>query len=380
MMLRRLMVGLAVCSALLCNGRLLAEPGLEAGELRLGMINAQSGPAAGLGRGMLNGTQALFQRVNANGGIHGRRLRLEVRDDGYEPRRTAELTRELIASGRVFAFLGYVGTPTSRAAMPVVSAAGVPYLFPFTGAEVLRQPVHPWVFNIRASYFSETEALVDYMTEALGLRRVALLMQNDSFGESVKSGLAGALYLRGLKLEGESRFLRNSLEVGEAVARLRDMQADAIFFVGTYKQMAAALREARAKGIKARFFTVSFVGTDDFIVEAGPLAEGVLISQVMPSPEDVSLPVVRDYRADMAGIPTGYASLEGYINAAVLAEALRRAGPQPTQARLVNELSTLDIDLGGFRVTFGPDDHQGSDVVFLTRVEQGKAVPVHREP
>lgn len=380
MMLRRLMVGLAICSALFSNGRVWAEPGINAGELRLGMVNAQSGPAAGLGRGLLQGTQAYFQRVNANGGIHGRRLSMEVRDDGYEPRRTAELTQALIASGRVFALLGYVGTPTSRAAMPAVLEAGVPYLFPFTGAEVLRQPVHPWVFNVRASYFAETEVLAGYMTEALGLRRIALLMQDDSFGESAKSGLSGALHLRGLKLEGEARFLRNSLDVGDALARLRDVQPEAIFFVGTYKQLAAALHEARARGMQARFFTVSFVGTDDFIAEAGALAEGVLISQVVPSPDDVFLPVVRDYREDMAGSPLGYTSLEGYLNAAVLVEALRRAGPQPTRARLVKELSMLDIDLGGFRVTFGPDDHQGSDAVFLTRIEQGKAVPVRRQP
>ena len=168
--------------------------------------------------------------------------------------------------------------------------------------------------------------------------------------------------------------------MGDALERLRAVQPQAIFFVGTYKQLAAAIRQARAKGMKARFFSVSFVGTESFIAEAGPLAEDVLISQVVPSPEDVSLPLVRDYRADMAGSPMGYTSLEGYINAAVLVEALRRAGPQPTRARLVKELSTLDIDLGGFRVTFGPNDHQGSDAVFLTRIEQGKAVPVRRQP
>ncbi|AMR65842.1 hypothetical protein A0T30_05415 [Aquipseudomonas alcaligenes] len=329
---------------------------------------------------MLDGVQAYLLRTNAAGGVHGRRLSLLVRDDGYEPRLTAALTDELIGSGSVFALLGYVGTPTSRAAMPAVLAAGVPYLFPFSGAEVLRQPVHPWVFNVRASYFAETEMLAGYMTEELGLRRIALLMQDDSFGESAKSGLAGALHQRDLKLQAEARFLRNSLEVGDALERLRAVQPQAIFFVGTYKQLAAAIRQARAKGMKARFFSVSFVGTESFIAEAGPLAENVLISQVVPSPEDVSLPLVRDYRADMAGSPMGYTSLEGYINAAVLVEALRRAGPQPTRARLVKELSTLDIDLGGFRVTFGPDDHQGSDAVFLTRIEQGKAVPVRRQP
>ncbi|MDG9923834.1 MULTISPECIES: ABC transporter substrate-binding protein [unclassified Pseudomonas] len=377
-MLRRLVCCFAV-SAWLCSAAVADETGVDAKELHLGMVNAQSGPAAGLGKGMLAGAQAYFQRVNAAGGVHGRRLVLLVRDDGYEPARTARLTEELIDSRSVFALFGYVGTPTSRAAMPATLAAGVPYLFPFSGAEVLREPLHHWVFNVRASYFAETELLAAHMTEELKLSRVALLMQNDSFGETVKGGLAGALLKRGLHVEGEARILRNSLQIGEAVRQLLPSQPQAIFFVGTYKQLAAAIREARALGMQARFFSVSFVGTDSFIAEAGADAEGVYISQVVPPPEDASLPLVRDYQADMQG-PLGYASLEGYIGAAVLVEALRRIGPQPTRAQLVDALESLDLDLGGFQVRFGPDDHQGSDAVYLTRIEQGRAVPVQRQP
>jgi ABC-type branched-subunit amino acid transport system substrate-binding protein len=187
------------------------------------------------------------------------------------------------------------------------------------------------------------------------------------------------LLKRGLRVEGEARILRNSLEVGEAVRQLLPSQPQAIFFVGTYKQLAAAIREARALGMQARFFSVSFVGTDSFIAEAGADAEDVYISQVVPSPDDTRLPLVRDYRADMRG-PLGYASLEGYIGAAVLVEALRRSGPQPTRAQLVEALKSMDMDLGGFRIRFGPKDHQGSDAVYLTRIEQGRAVPVLLQP
>ena len=377
-MLRRLVCCFAV-SALFCGVAAGGETGVDAKELHLGMVNAQSGPAADLGKGMLAGAQAYFQRINAAGGVHGRRLNLVVRDDGYEPARTARLTEELIASRSVFALFGYVGTPTSRAAMPTTLAAGVPYLFPFSGAEVLREPLHRWVFNVRASYFAETELLAAHMTEELKLNRVALLMQDDSFGETVKGGLAGALLKRGLHVEGEARILRNSLEVGEAVRQLLPSQPQAIFFVGTYKQLAAAIREARALGMQARFFSVSFVGTDSFIAEAGTDAEGVYISQVVPSPDDTRLPLVRDYRADMRG-PLGYASLEGYIGAAVLVEALRRTGPQPTRAQLVEALESMDLDIGGFHVRFGPKDHQGSDAVYLTRIERGRAVPVLLQP
>lgn len=375
MMLRQLLCWLAVSVWLICSSVARAEAGVAADELRLGMVNVQSGPAAGLGQGMRAGAQAYFQRANAAGGVQGRRLSLVVRDDGYDPRRTAALTRELIDSGDVFALFGYVGTPTSRAALPGVLAAGVPYLFPLTGAEVLRKPVHRWIFNVRASYFAETEVLAGYMAETLKLQRVALLMQDDSFGETVKSGLAGALRKRGLELQGEARIQRNSLAVEGAVQQLRVLQPQAVFFVGTYRQLAVAIREARAQGLQAEFFSVSFVGTEAFIDVAGADGNGVYISQVLPPPEDASLPLVRDYQADMQG-HLGYASLEGYVGAAVLVEALRRAGPQPTRARLVEVLENLDIDLGGLRITFGPGDHQGSDAVYLTRIESGRAVPV----
>ncbi|MDX5373610.1 MAG: ABC transporter substrate-binding protein [Pseudomonadaceae bacterium] len=367
---------LAFCVTALCSFGVPAEPGVEPRQLQLGMVNAQSGPAAGLGRRVRDGAEAYFARVNAEVGVHGRRLHLLVRDDGYEPGRTAALTEEKIGSGQVFALFGYVSTPTSRAAMPAVLAAGVPYLFPFTGAEVLREPVHRWVFNVRASYFAETERLVRHMTEVLGVSRVGLIMQDDSFGETVKGGLAGALYKRDLTIVGEARIRRNSLEVGPAVECLKALQTQAILFVGTYRQLAVAVREARRQGIRAPFYSVSFVGTEDFIAEAGADGDGVYISQVVPAPDDERLPLVRAYRADMAGRELGHASLEGYIAAAVLAEALRRVGPEPTRARLVEVLESLDFDLGGFRVAFSPRNHQGSSAVYLTRVEQGRAVPV----
>ena len=326
MLLRRLMCCLAVPAMLLCVAQANAEAGIGADEVLLGMVNAQTGPASALGQEMRDGALAYFSRINAAGGVYGRRLSLAVRDDGYEPSRTARQTRELIDSRGVFALFGYVGTPTSRAALPLAQGAGVPYLFALSGAQVLRTPVHHWVFTLRASYQAETELLAGYMTEDLQLDRVALLMQDDSFGETVKSGLAGALGKRGRTLQGEAHFLRNSLDLGEAVRQLQPARPQAIFFIGTYKQLAAAVREARALGMPARFFSVSFVGTRSFIAEAGADAEGVYISQVVPSPDDASLPLVRDYQKDMRG-PLGHDSLEGYIGAAVLVEALRRSRP-----------------------------------------------------
>ncbi len=355
-----------------------AEPGVSAQEVRVGMVNAQSGPAAGLGLGMKAGAEAYFARLNAAGGVNGRRISLVSLDDGYEPARSAAATQKLIESGDIFALLGYVGTPTSRAAIPLVLNAQVPYLFPFTGATVLRTPVHRWVFNVRASYADETEEMVERLNQDLGVRKVALLMQDDSFGESVKSGLAGALAQRGLQIHGEARIQRNSLDVAAAVDVLKSQQPEAVFFVGTYKQLVAAIRQARQVGLQTRFVTVSFIGTENFVTEAGGVGDGVYITQVMPSPYDSSRPLVARYRADMGSAAIGYTSLEGYVGAALFAQALGQAGPQPTREGLVTALELLQADLGGFKVGFTADNHQGSDAVFLTRVQNGQALPVSR--
>lgn len=354
----------------------MAEPGLSSHEVHIAMVNAQSGPTAALGLGMRRGAQALFDRANAEGGVHGRRITLLSLDDGYEPIRTAAHTQSLLQTQQVFALLGFVGTPTSRAALPLAMAAQVPYLFPFTGAEFLRTPIKPWVFTIRASYIEETEQLVERVTQDLKLSKIAIMLQDDSFGESAKGGLNGALFKRGLTIHAQARIQRNSLDVAEAITALQRTQPEAVFFVGTHTQLAAAIKQAKAQGFNTRFMTVSFIGTEGFIRAAGSDGDGVYISQVVPSPHDSSLALVRAYQADMQPGGFDHASLEGYIGATVFTQALRKAGPEPTRETLLDALERLDTDLGGFRVAFSRRRHQGSSAVFLTRIENGQAVPV----
>lgn len=358
-----------------CGAVAFAQDGVSADTLLLGMANAHSGPASGLGIALRTGSQAYLDRVNAAGGVEGRKLKLIVRDDGYEPSQSVAVTQRLLEQDKVFTLFGYVGTPTSVAVVPLASNAKVPYLFPFTGAEFLRNPVNKYVFNVRASYFDETETMVKHLTTDVQAQKIAMLIQDDPFGAAVKSGVERALLKRNMKLHAESRIKRNSLEVDAAVASLAQVQPDAIVFAGTYKQLAAAVKKARELGVKSRFLTVSFIGTENFIADAGAVGDGVYITQVMPSPSDSTVPVVKSYLADMKGQPAGYTSLEGYVNAMVLVEALKKAGAQPTRESLVTALETLKLDLGGFSVDFSPTSHQGSKSVFLTQVLSGKAVP-----
>ena len=352
-----------------------AEDGVTDKEIKIGMANALSGPASGLGTQLKAGAQAYFATVNAAGGVNGRKLTLVSEDDGYEPEKTAAATRKLIEQEKVFGLFGYVGTPTSAAAIPQVSKAGVPYLFAFTGAEFLRNPVNKWVFNVRASYFDETEMMIERLTKDLGIKKIALFIQDDAFGEAGKAGTLRALHKRSMKPVEEARYKRNTVDVDEGLAKLKAVQPEAVIFIGTYKSLAATVKKAKSAGIDAKFLTVSFIGTSDFIKEAGADGEGVYITQVMPSPDDVSVPLVKQYQQDMKGGSINYTSLEGYADAVVLVDALKKSGASPTRDGLVGALEGLKTDIGGLHISYSPTNHQGSHQVFVTKVQGGKAVP-----
>jgi ABC-type branched-subunit amino acid transport system substrate-binding protein len=377
-LIRRVLVGVGAGALLAAAGLpAFAEDGVTDKEIRIGMANALSGPASGLGVDLKAGADAFLARVNAAGGVNGRRIVLVSKDDGYEPEKTAAATKALIEQDKVFALFGYVGTPTSAAAVPLASRAGLPYLFPFTGAEFLRNPVNKWVFNVRASYFDETELMVERLTKDVGAKKIALFIQDDAFGEAGKAGVNRALHKRNMKVAEEARYKRNTLDVDAGLAKIKAAQPDGVVFIGTYASLAAIVKKARSQGIKARFMTVSFIGTAGFIRDAGADGDGVYITQVMPSPEGGS-PVVKQFLQDMKGGPVNYSSLEGYVDAAVLVEALKKAGASPTRAGFLSALEGLNVDLGGLKVGFSATSHQGAKDVFLTVVRGGKAVQVDR--
>lgn len=358
-----------------------AEDGVSANEVVLGMANALTGPAAGLGMGMRDGSQAYFNKVNAAGGINGRKIKLISVDDGYEPATSAAATTKLIEQDKVFALFGYVGTPTSAAAVPLASKAGVPYVAPFTGAEALRNPVNKMVFNVRASYFDETEAQVEHLTKDLGIKKIGVFIQDDGYGAAGKGGVLKALGKRNMTLAGEGKYKRNTVEVDEGLSALKAAQPEAIVMVGTYKACAAFVKKAKAQGLNAKFLNVSFVGTADFIKEAGADGEGVYITQVVPSPDDASVPIVKKYQTDMKAAGKSefdYTSLEGYIGATVMVEGLKNAGSNLTRASFLGAMNSLSTDIGGLKVAFTATNHQALNTVYLTEVKAGKPVTVKK--
>jgi branched-chain amino acid transport system substrate-binding protein len=361
-----------------------ADPGVFDDRIVFGQSTALEGPAAALGRGMREGILAAFGEANTSGGVNGRRLELVSRDDGYEPDRAIDSTIHLIKVDQVFALIGEVGTPTSKAAQPIATEARVPFIGPFTGAAFLRDPSLDNVINIRASYNQETEAWVEHLTTDLGITRIALFYQDHSFGLAGRTGIVAALKRRSMELVAEGTFVRNTTAVKTALLTIRKAEPQAVGMVGTYKACAEFIRLARQIGLNAVFVNISFVGPNALAKELGKDGEGVVISQVVPFPEDASIPVVARYqkalRAAAPEAELGFVSLEGYLAGRLVVEALGRVGRPVTRAGLLATIKEMKaFDLGGLTLNYGPGDNQGLDKVFLTVIRaDGNIRPVDR--
>lgn len=335
----------------------------------LGQSVPLTGPAAQLGLQMQLGAKAYFDAVNSAGGVGGMPIVLKTLDDGYDPVRCKANTEKFIQED-VFALFGYVGTPTSLAALPLLTQAKLPFIAPFTGAEALRDPFNRLVFHIRASYFDETELIVKQLTQ-LDLKKIAVFHQNDAYGQAGLKGVQRALTSRGLQPTAVATVERNTVDVAAAVKTLVAAQPEAVVQISAYKSCAAFIREARKAGYGGLFYNVSFVGTQALADELGKDAAGVVISQVMPSPFGTAVGLVNDYqqalhRFDPKAEPN-YTSIEGYVAARVIVDALRRLGGRPTRDGLISTLEGLSgYESRGYHLHFGPTKHVGSSFVELS--------------
>ncbi|HUQ74268.1 MAG TPA: ABC transporter substrate-binding protein [Burkholderiales bacterium] len=346
-----------------------AQDGVTANKIVLGQAAVFSGPAAQLGIQMRNGIKAYFDYVNEKGGVHGRKLELVTEDDRYEPAVAPSASKKLIEEHKVFALLGYVGTPTGVAHLPVISQAKVPLVGMFTGAEALRVPFNRYVFHVRASYYDETEKIVEQVVSTGG-RKIAVFYQNDAYGEAGRKGTELALTKRTMKIHSSGTVERNTLKVEEAVKAINVSEPDAIVMVGAYAACAEFIKQMRKAGSGATFYNVSFVGSKALADALGAEGSGVAISQVVPFPWGNAVPVVKEYQqlASKGGLTDyNFSAMEGFLTAKVMVEALRRAGKNPTREGLVEAMERMqDVDLGGFYVGYSPKNHAGSKFVDLT--------------
>ena len=350
------------------------EVGVSSGRILFGQAAALEGPSSALGQGMRHGILAAFAEVNAKGGVHGRKLELISRDDGYDPDRSIVQTVKLIDEDRVFALIGAVGTPTTTVTVPIARTKDVPFIGPFTGAGFLRAPDLHNVVNIRASYAAEAEAWIKHLTEDLHIRNIAIFYQDDSYGRDGLAGVKLALEKRGLELTAESTYERNTKAVGSAVRTLKRAEPEAVVMVGTYAPCAEFIRLARKSGFNPVFVNISFVGANALAKELGPEGQGVIVSQVVPFPWDASTQVVADYQAAEKtldpDLKPDFVSLEGYLSGRLVATALEMAGPNPTRAdmlRIINDVGRFDIS--GDIITLGQKTQDAPAKVFLTVIQ-----------
>ena len=378
----QLRLGLALTMCIV-GGTAFAEDGVSDGKIVFGQVAALQGPAQALGQGMRQGILAAFEAANRAGGISGRKLELKSLDDGYEPEKTVEATKRILDEDKVFALVGAVGTPTSKAGQPIATAEKVPFIGPFTGAEFLRNPYNRYVVNIRSSYFQETEAWIDHLVKDLTISRIAILYQDDAFGLAGLEGVQRAMAKRNMSLVAEGTFKRNTTAVKSALLDIMKARPEAVVTVAPYKPVAEFIKLAHQVKMQAVFVAISFVGSDSLAQELGDQGTGVIVTQVVPFPWDTTLPVVKSYQSALTAVDRnakpGFVSLEGYLAGRLVVEALKRIKGEPTREALLDAIAAAPFDFGGVTLNYGPMKNQGSDRVFFTILQaDGTFRPVTR--
>ena len=361
------------------------DVGVTPDKILFGQSAAFSGPAGALGTAFRLGLQAAFREANARGGVHGRHLELLSLDDGHEPEAAIVNTQRLIEQQEVFALIGTVGTPTARSTVPVASKAGVPYVAPFSGAQILRQTGTGWenIINLRASFFQETEEIVLRLIEDLGIDRIAVLYPDDSSGRAALVAVQGVLNKRDLSLAAIGTYTRNTTAVKTAVLDLRAGDPDAVVLVGAYKPVAAAIKWARFIGFDPVFFAISLSGGTALAAELGEDGHGVYVTQVVPFPRGSDRIAARYRRALAAHVRNaepGFVSFEGYLAGRLAIFGLEGAGITVDRRRFLDTiLHAGTFYLNGFRLRFSARDNQGSDQVYLTVIgDDGQYSPITR--
>ncbi len=375
-----------------CLNKVQEEPkkphdtnGISDTEIIIGSSSPLTGDAGVLGTQYTHGSLTLINEINAEGGIHGRKIKLIQYDDRYDPVKTVANTQKLVLEDRVFILFDYVGTPTSIKITDMTEEAKIPVLGIFSGAEELRTPFRPYVFNVRASYYQETDAGIDYFVKNLGLKRIAVFYQDDALGLAGLRGVEIALNKYDLKPVATSTYLRDTEDLENAIRIMRDENPEVIVMIGTYQPLATFIKRYREQGYDPYFYSVSFVGADAFAAELSGIgintSDKIIVTQVVPDPYEkasIYLRTVQNYRKHLAKYfpedKPNYVGMEGYMNSLILTKVLNDTGRDLNRDSFIRTMESLkDYSAGiGFPGNYGPADHQAFDKVFLSRLENGR--------
>lgn len=372
-MRRRTWLQTAACGAASAVG--LPAWAQDAGSVvRLGQSTALTGPLADLGQAMHQGARACFDAVNAKGGVQGRKIQLVTQDDGYDAARAVANVDGFLASSDIFALFNCMGTPMVEAMLPKVTASGIPFLTPLTGA-LLARPKARNVFNVRASYPDEAEQLIQHLS-TIGIQRIGIAYQNNAFGKEVFDGARVAMERRQLVDGGVATVESSGADAAAAVTRILAGNPKAVVLGLAGKPTVEFVKAMRQQRRGMPLYALSVMGSAATLQALGDDGEGIAVSQVVPLPTAAGVPVVREFlqawKQVEAKLEPSHLALEGYINARVLVEGVRRAGPQLTRASFLDALWSLKrLDLGGFEINATEPGRSASRFVELTMVGRG---------
>ncbi|PKO70843.1 MAG: ABC transporter substrate-binding protein [Betaproteobacteria bacterium HGW-Betaproteobacteria-14] len=352
----------------------LASATYGAGAIIIGQVAPYSGPLAPTGSHVGAGAQLYFERINAAGGIHGAKIRLVTKDDGYKVVETVKLTRELLKQSSPIALVGMVGTGNVGALVKerVLADADIPVVGIRSGAMSLVSPVVPQLFHTRASYAAEVEKIVQQLATT-GIKRVAVLYQDDPFGLDGLAGAEKSLDRHKLQMATKAAYEKNTTRVEAAVKAIAEAKPQAVIMVSNTAASAEFVKQSRAIGNDAQLLAISVTDGPQLVKRIGKeVAHGLGLVQVVPDPGSRALAITRDLQDDYKkyapkGIELNHTLLEGYLSGKVLAEGLKRAGPHPTRKKLREALEAMrDYDAGGLSIRFSPSNHSGSDYLDIT--------------
>lgn len=357
------------------------EAGITEQNILIGSCSALDGPARFLGNQTVLGASAYLHAINDEGGVYGRKIQLMAFDDGYDPEKAPACFKRMVKEG-VFSLGFFVGTPTAKIYVPLAEEQKIPVVGLFTGAQMLYEPLKHDVINVRASYYNETREQVDRLWDSAKIHKIGVIYQDDAFGKTVLDGVKLALQKHGAAPAVTGSFVRNTTDVDAGLKSVMATRPQAVVVVGPYAPVAAIIKQAHAAGWHPLFLTVSFVGTEEFIKEAGPDAEGTVITQVVPPYDRTDYPTVALYRKYLAqyypGTPASFVSLEGFVDAMVLVEGLKRTGKDVSREKFISAVESIhhmDMGLGPkLELSYSPTDHQGFDSVYDTVVRGGQPV------
>lgn len=362
----------------LCATAALAEPGVTNDTITLGQSIALSGPLGDLGQEVLKGANVYFDAVNAQGGVNGRLIKLLSKDDAYDAKKTLENVASFIEGSSTFALFSTFGTANNEALIPVAQKAGLPVVAPYTGAPSIRASSSKGVFNLRASYADEIDRLVNHLA-TVGIRRIAIAYQNNGFGKEVLAAANDSLERRKLKALITVPVETSASDASAATDRLLASDPEAVLLALAGKPTIEVIKGIAQRRRGMQIYALSVLATPANLKALGPDGTGVTISQVVPFPKQAQLPAVREYQHAMTAAghnDFSHLSLEGYLNAKLLTEGLRRAGRNLTQSSLISALDSMrNYNLGGMEVSFGHGAASGSRFVELTMINgQGKLI------